>query len=325
MGFFKRFTEKNNKPNKNDNKPKLKVGLALGGGGTRGFAHLGALRAFEEEGISFDYIAGTSVGSLVGAMYASGMSVEDMVEASKGLKPKDIKTSKVLFVPSKTEKLEELLKRYIGDAVFSDLKIPLSIIAVDLVTASEVELSSGSVIKAVAGSCAIPAVFNPVEFGDYLLVDGGVMNTIPSDVMRNRGCKYIIAVDVNPGRGYGSKSSKLIDVMATTIRIMMKANADKGRMYADIVIDPDTKRFKSSKTVGSDEMIEEGYKATMAMMPEIKKLLKIRTKPTLKDKALEYNLKKKAEKLVKKENKAKIKTEKLKMETPIVEVEKIED
>lgn len=257
---------------------KYKIGLALGGGGTRGFAHLGALKAFEENGISFDCIAGTSVGSLIGALYASGMSVDEMISKAKELKVKDIRTSKLPFVPSKTDKLEEVLKEYIGDAVFSELKIPLTVVAVDLVSAKEVHIESGSVIKAVAGSCAVPAVFNPVEFDSYMLIDGGVQNTIPSDIVRNKGCKFVIAVDVNPARGYGTNSFKVIDVLAACIRIMMKSNAERGKLFADIVISPDTKRFKASKVEGGIEMIEEGYRATLDAMPQIKKLLKIKDK-----------------------------------------------
>lgn len=286
MKFWDKIKQKYYSKINNDAKDKslkqkskrYKVGLALGGGGTRGFAHLGALKAFEEEGIEFDYIAGTSVGSLIGSLYASGMTANEMIEKAKELRTKDIKTSKLPFVPSKTEKLEEILKEYIGDAVFSDLKKPLSVVAVDIVSGKEVHIDSGNVIKAVAGSCAVPAIFNPVEFGDYMLMDGGLTNTIPSDVVRNKGCKYVIAVDVNPDRGYGTKSTKLIDVMAASVRIMMKGNAEKGRLYADIIIDPNTKRFKASSTEGGLEMIEEGYNAVKEKMPEIKKLLKIKQK-----------------------------------------------
>jgi NTE family protein len=274
--YKNKWQKANNLKNDKQKPKKYRVGLSLGGGGTRGFAHLGALKAFEEEGIKFDYIAGTSVGSLVGALYASGMTANDMIEQAKELRTKDIKTSKLPFVPNKTEKLEEILKEYIGDAVFSDLKKPLSVVAVDIISGKEVHLESGNVIKAVAGSCAVPAIFNPVEFGEYMLMDGGLTNTIPSDVVRNKGCKYVIAVDVNPDRGYGTNSTKLIDVLAASVRIMMKGNAEKGRLFADIVIDPNTRRFKASSVEGGLEMIEEGYNATMERMPEIKKLLKIK-------------------------------------------------
>ncbi|MGD9901169.1 MAG: patatin-like phospholipase family protein [Spirochaetales bacterium] len=256
--------------------PKYKIGLALGGGGTRGMAHLGAIKAFEENGIEFDYIAGTSVGSLVGALYANGMKSERMIEIAKELKTNDIKTSKIPFVPNKTDKLEDLIKQYVGDITFADLQKPFCAVAVDMVSAKEVDIESGSVVKAVAGSCAVPAIFNAVEFENLTLMDGGILNTIPAKILRNKGCKYVVAVDVNPSRGSGTKSKKLIDLLAATIRIMMTDNANKGKEYADIVIEPNTKRFKSTKTEGGVEMIEEGYLATMEKMDEIKKLLKIK-------------------------------------------------
>lgn len=303
MKLLEKLKKRFNKKANNKKLLKLKVGIAFGGGGTRGFAHLGVIKAFEEEGIVFDYVAGTSVGSLVGALYAKGLTSSEMIKISKKLKPKDIITSKLPFVPSKTEKLEQLIKDSIGDAVFSDLKKPFSVVAVDIVSAKELDITSGSVVKAVAGSCAVPAVFNPVKFGDCLLVDGGLTNTIPASVLRNKGCKYVISVDVNPGRGYGTKSTKLLDVLAVTIRIMMKENADKGKFYSDIVIEPNTKRFKSTKTEGASEMIEEGYLAAKEKMPEILKLLKIKTSKTTKEKALlKLNEKKlKEEKKIKEE------------------------
>lgn len=282
MGFIDKIKNKyyefKNRKNKDAKPTKFKVGIAFGGGGTRGFAHLGALKAFEEHGIDFDYVAGTSVGALVGALYAKGVSVDEMIDMAKSLRPKDLRTSKLPFVPSKTDKLEELLKEVIGDTVFSELKKPFSVIAVDMISAKEKEITSGSVIKAVAGSCALPAVFNPVEFDGMMLMDGGLTNTIPADIVRNKGCKYVISIDVNPARGYGTESFKLIDILATSVRIMMKQNAQNGKMYSDIVIEPDTKRFKASRTEGGLEMIEEGYLATIEKMDEIKALLKIKTK-----------------------------------------------
>ena len=119
-------------------KKRLKVGLALSGGGARGFAHLGALKAFEEFGVKFDYVCGTSAGSLVGAFYCAGYSYSQIFELARNLKIKDIRTSKLVFVPSKTEKLEELITENLGDINIEDLKIPFSAVAVDLKTTDEI-------------------------------------------------------------------------------------------------------------------------------------------------------------------------------------------
>jgi NTE family protein len=142
---------------------KVKVGLALGGGASRGIAHIGVIKAFEENNIDFDFIAGTSVGSIIAAMYAGGKTSAEMLEVAKSLKVKDIRKSK-FFMPSKTKGIEELVIENLGDIDITELKKPYCAVVVDLITAKEVVLTKGKLCKAVAGSCAIPGVFNPVEF-----------------------------------------------------------------------------------------------------------------------------------------------------------------
>lgn len=262
---------------KKDFKPlkqrKFKVGIAFGGGGTKGFAHLGALKAFEENNITFDEVAGTSVGSLVASAYAFGLSSDEMLAYAKNLKTSDIRNSRLFFVPSKTEGIERLVKNMIGDAHFEDLKKPTTIVAVDIKSGKEVHITKGSVPKAVAGSCSVPGIFNPVDFGDWRLHDGGLQNTIPADVLRKNGCKYVVSIDVNPTRGQGTESTKLMDTISASIRIMMKSNAVKGYLYSDIVIKTDTSKFKSTSLEGADEMYKIGYDATMELMPKIKELM----------------------------------------------------
>ena len=252
---------------------KYKVGIAFGGGGTKGFAHLGVLKAFEENNITFDEVAGTSVGSLVGCFYAFGLTSDEMYEVAKKLKVSDIKNSRMFFVPSSTQGIENLVKNTIGDAHFDDMKKPLTVVAVDLITSREVHLTKGSVAKAVAGSCAVPSVFHPVEFGEYRLADGGLQNTIPADVLRNNGCKYVISIDCNPTRGHGTSSTKLLDIVFASIRIMMKSNAIKGKMFSDICIEVDTSKYKSTSLDGFEQMYRSGYEAGLKAVPKIKELL----------------------------------------------------
>lgn len=252
---------------------KFKMGIAFGGGGAKGFAHIGAIKAFEEAGITFDEVAGTSVGSIAGALYAFGLSSDEMLAKAKQVKESDIRNSHLFFVPSKTEGIENFIKSAIGDAHFEDLKKPFTAVAVDLISAKEVHLTKGSVAKAVAGSCAVPAIFNPVEFGDYRLADGGLQNTIPADVLRNNGCKYVISIDCNPTRGNGTNSTKLVDIIFASIRIMMKSNAVKGKLYSDICINVDTSKYKSTSLTGADEMVKAGYEATKKLIPKIKELI----------------------------------------------------
>ncbi len=251
---------------------KVKVGVAFGGGGARGMSHIGVIKAFEEFGIKFDYIAGTSVGSIIGAAYASGMNSNQIYEIAKKVKTKDIKTSKVFFMPSKTEGIEKLMIESFGDINIEELQKPFSAVAVDIKTTKEVCISSGNLAKAVAGSCCVPGIFQPVEFGDKLLCDGGLQNNIPANIPRYFDCDYVVAVDCNSTRIYGTESTKVLDVLTCTLRTLMKSNSVKGYLCADVVIATDNKKFKSTKLEGIDEMIERGYKSAIDMMPEIMKL-----------------------------------------------------
>lgn len=250
-------------------KRKLKIGLALGGGGARGFSHLGALKAFEEYGLDFDYVCGTSAGSLVGAFYAAGYNYKQIFDVAKTIKTKDIRTSKLFFVPSKTDGIEKIVTDNLGDINIEDLKKPFSAVAVDIKSTNEVCITKGNLAKAVAGSCCVPGIFQPVEFGDRLLCDGGLQNTMPADIPKLMGCDYVVAVDVNKSRTYGTSSTKMLDVLACTIRILMKGNVVKGYVNGDVILKPETKRFKSTSTEGYLDMIEEGYREAIDKMPDV--------------------------------------------------------
>ena len=284
-----RFFKSNSKlPEKNK---AIKVGLALGGGASRGIAHIGAIKAFEENNIKFDFIAGTSVGSIIGAMYACNKSADEMLKIAKSLKVKDIRKSK-FFMPSKTDGIQELIKDNLGDIDVSKTSIPYCCVAVDLITAQEVIITKGNMAKAVAGSCCIPGVFVPVVFDDMHLVDGGLQNNIPSDVPRYFGCDYVIAIDVNSTRGQGTKSLKLVDILKTTIGIMGKSNCIKGYSDADLVIRPSMKKYKSTKLDEVEEMFIEGYQAAIDNIPKILSIISKKPKRAYKKKYKDIDNKK---------------------------------
>lgn len=259
-------------------KKKYKIGLAFGGGGARGFSHLGVIKAFEEFGLSFDYVAGTSAGSIFAAAYASGMSFKEIYKRCKKVKTSDIRTNGFLQFTSKTDGIENLMIDTFGDINIEDLKIPCSAVAVNIKTTNQICISHGKLAKAIAGSCCVPGFFQPVEFGDALLVDGGLQNTIPANIPRHFGCDYVIAVDCNSTRTYGTNSSKLLDVLGCSIRVLMKSNAIKGYLYSDLTIAVDNKRFKSTKIEGLDEMVDEGYKTAIDLMPQIMKIFRGKVK-----------------------------------------------
>ena len=160
MNFITKIFRRKDKNEPVEVAVKPKVGLALSGGGARGFGHLGAIKAFEELGIEFDAVAGTSVGAFVGALYCYGYKADELIERALKMKVKDIRTSKIVFVPSKTTKYEEFIISLMGDIDITDLKKKFGIVAVDMKTGEEIVFTEGKLCKAIAGSCAVPMVFD---------------------------------------------------------------------------------------------------------------------------------------------------------------------
>ena len=259
---------------------KTKLGLALGGGGCRGIGHIGALKAFEELGIKFDYVAGTSAGSIVGSLYALGKSADEMISIAKGLKKKEITKGSIPFIkPAKSERLEEVLNRIYGDIkVFSELKVPFSVVCTDLKTGKEVDFDYGNVAKVVSGSCAVPGVFTPVVNENMHLVDGGLRNNVPVDVVKKMGANVVFAIDVNHLRGTGTGSLSTLSVLTSTIGIMMQSKIDKTLEMADLIFEPSLETFSPLKLDDIDEMIQIGYDTVMANKDKITKMLKLNPK-----------------------------------------------
>jgi NTE family protein len=179
----------------------LKFGLALGSGSARGMAHIGVIQVLEAYHIPIDIIAGTSIGSVVGSVYATGASVEQMKEAALSMK-----RSKTISLMDPTlphsglisgNRTENILNKIaLKDKTFDDLKIPFAAVATDVKTGAKVILNQGSVIKAVRASISIPGIFTPVKYQDYYLVDGGVVDPVPVDVVQKMGADIIIAVSL---------------------------------------------------------------------------------------------------------------------------------
>ena len=259
---------------------KAKLGLALGGGGCRGIGHIGVIKAFEELGIKFDYVAGTSAGSIVGSLYALGKTSSEMTEIAKGLKKSEITRGSIVFVkPAKTERLEMILNRIYGDImVFSELQVPLSVVCTDLKTGKEAVFNYGNLAKVVSASCAVPGVFTPVVHEGMHLVDGGLRNNVPVDVVKKMGANVVFAVDINHLRGSGTNSLSTISVLSSTIGIMMQSKVDQTLNMADLIIEPSLETFSPLKLENIDEMIKIGYDTVMANKEKIKKILELNPK-----------------------------------------------
>lgn len=282
MGLFSWIFKKPNK--------KLKIGIALGGGGARGFSHIGVIKALEEAGIKPTMISGTSAGSLVGAVWASGKTGDEIEKISETLDAKDIKTSKMFFIPSKATGIENVVINAMGgDLSFEDLKVPFYCVTTNIMTGQEVVWNSGKVAKCVSASCAFPGFFAPVNIDGQNHVDGGLLNNNPCDILRKK-CDIVIGVDINSSRGEGTQSTKTLEVVLASYRIMSAYNSKKGVEFADVVISPDMRRFKATKIIDPKAMIAEGYKATKEALPTILHLMKMQ-KPNTDKKTIKQEKK----------------------------------
>ena len=180
-----------------------KIGLALGGGGARGLAHIGVLEVLERESIPIDMMAGTSMGGIITALYACGFSPEQMQEIALQLADmRNLLRFLDLTPPERglirTDRIRAYLAELVGkDRRIEDLSLPIALAAVDLYSKQAVYLTQGNLVEACMATSAVPGLFPPVPFGNYLLVDGGVLDNVPAKALRHLGAEYLIAVDVN--------------------------------------------------------------------------------------------------------------------------------
>lgn len=255
-------------------KKKKQLGLALGSGGAKGMAHIGVIRAFDEEGISFDYVAGASIGSVVGAMYAAGYSSASMI---KYLTESEVFTAQTIIKLTLAGKtVEDIFSEVIGGSSFDDLPLPYAAVATDLKSGEEVVLRSGSVAKAMRASSAIPPVLKPVEIDGALLIDGAYVNSVPANVVKQMGADFVIGVNLSAELPTNEKIKLVLDEKYPENGVKICDRALPGRAYSDFMLAPELGEF-SAATVSRaklNEMYEKGYETAREHMPEILELLK---------------------------------------------------
>ena len=222
--------------------PKPRIALVLGGGAARGFAHVGVIRTLEQEKVPIDLIVGTSVGSLIGAIYASDASSFDLEWTAFQLQKDDLFDFGVLNAVTgmgfaKGDKLEAWVKSHVKTANIENLRIPFAAVATDLNWGTRVVLDHGSVARAIRASAAIPGVFQPVQYQGKILVDGGVVDNIPISVAKARGADIVIAVDISANVG-NTNIHNLVDVTLQATNIMFALNVEHAKKAADVLIAP---------------------------------------------------------------------------------------
>jgi NTE family protein len=235
------------------------IGLALGGGAVLGAAHIGVLRALAEFDIRIDYVTGTSIGSLVGSLFACGKGWEAIGEVASELSWMDI--SKMTFSRSgllSNEKLGGLVRKTIGERTFADTDIPLALIATDIGTGDKHVLNEGPIDTAVMASTCIPGIFIPVKRDGLLLVDGGIVENVPIPTLRELGAEYIIGVNLNAHHGNRTPRN-ILEVLSNSFHYTL-ANATRFQVNeADILIEPDLSEFSFIDTDQVPDLIEAGY------------------------------------------------------------------
>lgn len=251
-------------------KPPLKIALALGGGAARGFAHIGVIKALEAQGIVPDIVVGTSAGSVVGALYASGMSGFELQNLALQME-EDMLADWTL--PSrgvlKGEALQDFINQKVKNLNIQKLPKPLGVVATDLQSGERVLFRTGNTGIAVRASSAVPGIFQPVEISGRDYVDGGLTSPVPAQSARSMGADFVIAVDIsNVSRR--DKLTGTLDVLLQTFAIMGHAISRHELEDADVVIRPKTAAVSSTDFEGRHLAILEGEKAAAAVMPELK-------------------------------------------------------
>lgn len=282
---------------------RLKVGLALGGGGTRGAAHVGVLRVLKQQGIPIDFIAGTSMGSVIGGFYAGGLSVDEI--ESKFTSPKVMKNFMTVSIPTRMALIPiftiprlfgwkpydgfyfgNIYREYLESCFpknmrnIEDMKIPFRAVCTNLVNGQLVYLDKGPIGYALQASCAVPILRRPVPIGDeMLLCDGALVQNLPVEQARAMGADIVIAVDVDERLGNVNRERfRKVGSVAKRVEQIYLGRADSDQLQkADIVIHPHTDGIDLISTKASDarEAIRAGEAAARAALPKIWKKLNV--------------------------------------------------
>lgn len=255
-----------------------RLGIALGGGGTRGFAHVGVLKALESHQLAPSMIAGTSAGSVVGALYASGMTGFKLQETSFALDEARLKDLDLLGMSRgliKGQKLQDYINDLVSQRTLDQLGKPFVAVATDLDSGQRVIFARGNTGQAVRASCSIPGLFQPVEIAGKRYVDGGVVSPVPVDAVRQLGADLVIAVDISASVTNPMASSGVADVLGRALVIMGQQLGAQEVARADVLIRPQVAGMSSRDFEQKNQAILEGEKAGEAAIPALLEAIRV--------------------------------------------------
>jgi NTE family protein len=262
-----------------DSLPTPSIGLALGGGFARGIAHIGVLKVLEEEAIPITFVAGTSVGALIGAAYCSGLSVAELEQVAAQVRFKHFASWTVSrYGFASNSRMIGFLNRVLKVKSFEELRIPLAVTATDFSTGEGVVFSSGPLVEPVRASCAYPGMFLPVKIDGKLLVDGMLAHAVPTVPLRQMGAQRVLAVQLKGTWTHGDAGPRhVFDVIGQCFAIAQEINSGIWRASADLVIEPNVNGYKYDDFEHGEALIQAGATATRAALPEIRKWMHTET------------------------------------------------
>ena len=257
-----------------------KIILVLGGGGARGFAHVGVLKALREANVPIDMVVGTSMGALVGSLYCSGVHIEDIENIAEDIKWNDISnlgvTSLIKMITSEkllsTERMEKYINKMIGDKYFFQLNIPFACVATDIKTGEKIIFKEGPVASAARASATIPGIFAPVEYRQRFLVDGGLVENIPVSVAKLFNPDIVITVAVSADITKNSYNN-IFSTLFQTIYIQGQQSDRNNLRMSDIIIAPQVSDVSAIELNKAVECIDAGFIAGKKNLKRIKKLI----------------------------------------------------
>lgn len=253
----------------------VKVGLALGGGFARGMAHIGVLQALVAHGIPIDLVAGTSAGSLVGALYAAGCDPWDLEALAAEMNWRSLVRLRLRRDGLlDTSGLERFLVERVGDLDFRDLRLPFGALVTDLYDGQPVLIREGRVATAVRASCAYPGIFLPVRVGEHTLVDGGLTQPVPAQAVRSMGADLVIGVVLSQDPEPGYRPRNLLDIMLTSLALVQRPLIREAAAAADILIRPDLRGFGPIELDHVGEIVARGRRAAEEAIPAIRERLR---------------------------------------------------
>ncbi len=252
----------------------IKVGIALGSGGARGLAHIGVLDVLCEAGVPVDLVTGSSMGAVVGAIYACGSDLRMAGKLAAMLKERsylDMVVPREGFI--KGDKFQELIRIITKDMDFSQTRVPFACVAVDLENSELLLLREGKIHEAVRASISIPGIFVPHRHLGRMLVDGGVVERVPVHGARAMGADFVIGVDVGYQGGQRAPAKNVIDILNYTIELMQWEVARARASTADVMISPQVDHINPLSNAQAEECVELGRAAAMEALPQLKMLL----------------------------------------------------